>query len=87
MEQRPQLHGSLYGGNHRRHIAALAGVIDHAEDQDRHDRTDGAERYQTEAVVRGMAVVTDGGDAHAERHNEGHRHWAGGHTAGIKCHA
>ena len=31
-----------------------------------------------------MLIVTDGGDAHAQGHDEGHRHGAGGDAAGIE---
>ena len=33
-----------------------------------------------------MAVVTDGGNTDAQSHDEGHRHGAGGHAAGVKGH-
>ena len=33
-----------------------------------------------------MAVAADGGNAHAQRHDKGHSHGAGGHAAGVKRH-
>ena len=87
MEQRPQFYRSFHGGNNRRHITALAGMIDHAEDQHRYDGTDGTQGHKTEAVVCGMAVITDGGNAHTKRHDKGNCHWACGHTAGIEGYA
>ena len=33
-----------------------------------------------------MAVASDGGNAHAQRHDKGHGHGAGSHAAGVKRH-
>ena len=70
-EQLPQLHRVAHFGDDRRHVAALAGIEDDAEDEDGEDGTHGAEGHEAEAVVRCMAVGTDGRHTDAQRHDEG----------------
>ena len=60
--------------------------VQEAQQQHRQNGADGAQRHQTEAVGLGLFVASDGGNAHAQRHDEGHRHGAGGHAAGVKGH-
>ena len=60
--------------------------IEEAQQQNRQNGTDGAQRHQTEAVGLGFFIASDGGDTHAQRHNERHRHGTGGDAAGVKGH-
>ena len=57
---------------------------DDAQNEHSQDGADRAEGHEAEAVVRRVAVGTDGGHADAQRHNEWNGHGAGGHAAGIK---
>ena len=85
-EQLPQLHRVAHFRDDRRHVAALAGIEEDAEDEDGEDGTYGAEGYEAEAVVRCMAVGTDGRHTDAQRHDEGDGHGAGGDAAGVEGH-
>ena len=85
-EQLPQLHRVAHFGDDRRHVAALTGIEDDAEDEDGEDGTYGTEGNEAEAVVRCMAVGTDGRHTDAQRHDEGDGHGAGGDAAGVEGH-
>ena len=41
-------------------VIRIGRLIDQSQHHDRQDRADGAQCYQTEAVVRRMVVITDG---------------------------
>ena len=86
VKQLPQLHGVRHIGNGGRRIGAAVGIVDHAQDEHRQNGTHRAQGHQAEGVVGGVAVVSDGGDAHAQRHDKGYRHGAGGDAAGVKGH-
>ena len=86
MEEMPQLHGIADVGQDGRNVGAVAGLERNAQSEHRQNGADGAERHQTKAVVRGMAVGTDGGHADTQRHDERNGDGAGGHAAGIKGH-
>ena len=86
MEELPQLHGIADVGQDGRNVGAVAGLERNAQNEHRQNGADGAECHQTKAVVRGMAVGTDGGHADTQRHDEGNGDGAGGHAAGIKGH-
>ena len=83
-EQLPQLHRVTHFGDDGRDVAALAGVEDDAEDEDGEDGADGAEGHKAEAVVRRVAVRTDGRDTDAQSHDEGNGHGTRGDAAGVK---
>lgn len=86
MEELPQLHRIADVGQDGRNVGAVAGLERNAQNEHRQNGADGAECHQTKAVVRGMAVGTDGGHADTQRHDEGNGDGAGGHAAGIKSH-
>src|SRR5699024_7187418 len=52
----------------------------------RQDGPDGAQRHQAEAVVLGLFIAADGGHAHAQRHDKGDGHGAGGDAARVEGH-
>ena len=67
-----------------RGIGGIVRLEDEPQQHDGQNGTDGAERNQTEAVVFGAGVASNGADANAQRQNKGHGHRAGRHAAGIK---
>ena len=84
MEQLPQLHRVAHIGQDGRDVGAVAGPEQDAQQQNGQDGADRTEGHEAEAVVRRVAVASDGGHTDAQRHDEGHRDGAGGHTAGVK---
>ena len=70
-EQAPQGHGIGDVGDDGRRVGAALGRVQHAQQQHGQNGPDGAQGHQAEAVVGGVAVVTDGGNAHAQGHDEG----------------
>ena len=71
-------------GVHIRGIGGTVRGIEDAENENGEDRTDGAERDQTKAVVSGLPVGTDRGHTNAKSHNKRHCHRTGSHTARVK---
>ena len=65
-------------------VRALAGWIEHAEQQHREDRPDAAERNEAEAVVLRAVAAAHGSNADAERHDERHGDRPGRNPAGVK---
>ena len=55
-----------------------------AEQQDRKDRADARERYQTEAVVCRILIRPHGGQADTHRHNKRDGDGTRGNAAGIE---
>ena len=55
-----QFHGISDLRNRHRLVIRIGRLIDQPQHHDRQDRADGAQCYQTEAVVRRMVVITDG---------------------------
>ena len=83
-EHLPKLHGIRNLDALADRGSTLPGGENQPQDQHCQNRANGAQRHQAEAVVRCIAVVTDGGNTHAQCHDKRHRHGAGGHAAGIK---
>ena len=82
----PQGHGvGIVGHDHACGVFGHIGV-DKAEQQHRQHRPHRAQRHQAEGVGLRVLVRTDGGHAHAQGHDKGHRHGPGGHPAGVKGH-
>ena len=63
---------------------ALRRTENQAQGKNCQNRTDGTKGDQTEAVIRSVAVITDGGDADTEGHDERNGHRTGSHAAGVK---
>ena len=82
---RPEHLRRVLGIRHaHRGIGAAVGLIQQAQQQYRDDGADGTQGHQTEAVAPRLPVVTHGADAHAQRHDKGYRHGAGGDAAGVE---
>ena len=60
------------------------GGVEQGEDHHGQDGADGAQSHQAEAVLRGVGVAADGGDAQAQGHDEGDGHGAGGDASRVK---
>ena len=71
---------------HRDGGGAGAVRVDKAQQQHGQDGPHRTQRHQAEAVVLGLFVAADGGDAHAQRHDKGHGHGPGGDAARVKGH-
>ena len=67
-------------------VVGIGIAIEKAQQKNRQNGADGAQCHQTEAVGLGFFIASDGGDTHAQRHNERHRHGTGGDAAGVKGH-
>ena len=80
----PQLKRVGYIGHYYGRIRAALRTEQQPQHQHGDDRAYRAESYQAEAVFACMAVASDRGDAHAQRHYKGHRHRPGGDSAGIE---
>lgn len=63
-----------------------SAVRQHSHEEYGHNRSDGCQTDETEAVVFRVAAAY-GSDPHAQRENEGNRHGAGGRASGVKTHA
>ena len=82
-KESPQRPAVRRRGRLRRDIGP-GGRVHQRQDQHRQNRPHGAQRHKAEAVLGGVLVASDGGHAHAQRHDEGHRHRPGGDAAGVK---
>ena len=59
-------------------------LVDRAQQQNRRDRSDGAQADEAERVRLRVLVGTDRGHADTQRHDERHGHRPGRHAAGIE---
>ena len=65
-------------------VLAAFRLINDAENHHGENGTDTAQRHQTEAVVAALFAASHGGDAHAQRHDEGNRDGTRRDAARIK---
>ena len=80
------LHRVLGIRHDRRGVGASVRLIQQSKDQHRDDRPDRAQRHQAEAVAPCLLVASHGAHAHAQCHDERHRHGSSGHASGVKSH-
>ena len=81
-----QFHGISDLRDCHRLVIRIGRLIDQPQHHDRQDRADGAQCYQTEAVVCRMMVITDGRNTDTKCHDKRNGHGSRGHTSGIKRH-
>ena len=67
------------------HIAGILRMVQKPQKEHCKNRSDGTQRYQTEAVVLGMFITSNGSKTDTKRHDKRNCHGAGSHPAGIKC--
>ena len=80
--------GDILRGKNRRKLDRVVGgfgwMIEDAEQHDHQNRSDAAERDETEAVIRVVPGAQNGRKADAEGHDKGNGHGSCGDAAGIK---
>ena len=81
-----RLPGGFHLGDGHRGIGRIQFRHHDAQDHHRQNGADGAQGDETEGVVAGVLIASDGRHTDTQRHDKGHRDGAGGNAAGIKGH-
>ena len=77
------LHGDYVWDDGRR-VGGIARIVEDAEQENHHDRTDAAKGDQSEAVAGAVPVTSRGGETDADCHDKWYRHRTGRHATGVE---